>query len=106
MRNIPVAISLFVPLLIAALSIPPTFQRIPRNHFYGFRTRRIMASDAIWHRANRIGGIGLLIASVAWFVVALILPRVIGSPVSAFRDANLIGAAFILISCFASLALV
>ena len=52
-------------LLVAVLSVPLILQRVPRNAFYGFRTRKTLSSDAIWYPANVFAGQALALASVA-----------------------------------------
>src|SRR2546423_6630531 len=48
---------------IAIVSIPLILKLVPRNPFYGFRTRSTLASDEIWFRANYFAGWALLIAA-------------------------------------------
>ncbi len=50
----PWLISFLVPLSVIALAIPLMLEKIPRNHFYGIRTRRTLSSNEIWYYANRI----------------------------------------------------
>ncbi len=38
--------------------------KVPRNHWYGFRTPKTLSSDAIWYQANKIGGRYLVIAGL------------------------------------------
>ena len=49
--------------IIAVASIPLILRIVPPNRVYGFRTRRTLASRALWFRANRFAGCVLLIAS-------------------------------------------
>ncbi len=62
-------------LLVAVLSVPLILRRVPRNAFYGFRTRKTLSSDAVWYPANVFAGQALALASVAaaglvWLVPA------------------------------------
>ena len=62
-------------LLVAVLSVPLILQRVPRNAFFGFRTRKTLSSDAVWYPANVFAGQALALASVAaaglvWLVPA------------------------------------
>ena len=59
---------LLVPLVVLAVSIPLILGKVPRNHWYGFRTPRTLSSDAIWYPANRIGGQFFVIAAVIQLV--------------------------------------
>jgi len=47
---------LLAPLVIIAVSIPLILEKVPRNHWYGFRTPKTLSSDAVWYPANKIGG--------------------------------------------------
>jgi uncharacterized membrane protein len=47
---------LFLPLLVIAVSVPLILGKVPRNHWYGFRTPKTLSSDSVWYPANRIGG--------------------------------------------------
>jgi uncharacterized membrane protein len=55
---------LLVPLLVIAISIPLILGKVPRNHWYGFRTPKTLSSDAVWYPANRIGGKYLCVAGM------------------------------------------
>lgn len=62
-------------LLVAVLSVPLILRRVPRNAFYGLRTRKTLSSDAAWYPANVFAGQALALASVAaaglvWLVPA------------------------------------
>jgi uncharacterized membrane protein len=56
------------------LSIPLAIGLIPRNRLYGFRTKRTLADDALWYRANRFAGFGIMIASAIYYAVAVARP--------------------------------
>jgi uncharacterized membrane protein len=70
---------LIVPLMLVALSVPLIYQIVPRNRFYGFRTRYTMSSDQVWYRANKMCGIALLVAGILWLALALVLPNTVTS---------------------------
>ena len=59
--------------LILLLSIPLIIGIVPRNRFYGIRTRKTLSDDAIWYPANRFGGWALIIASCLYLRPAWIL---------------------------------
>ena len=65
-------------LLVAGLSVPLILRRVPRNVFYGFRTRKTLASDAVWYPANVFAGQALALASVAAAGLVWLLPE--GAP--------------------------
>ena len=61
-------------LIFFILSIPLALGMIPRNRLYGFRTRRTLADDATWFRVNRVAGVGIMIASAIYGLVASTRP--------------------------------
>ena len=61
-------------LLVAGLSVPLILRRVPRNAFYGFRTRKTLSSDAVWYPANVFAGQALALASVAAAGLVWLLP--------------------------------
>ena len=87
---------LFAPISIIALSIPLILEWIPRNWFYGLRTRRTLSSDQVWYPANRVGGIATAIAGGVWLGAALTLPT---------RYANPIGVLAVLVAATIAIAL-
>lgn len=72
MRDI--VLRFIVPLVMLALAIPLIRGKIPRNYFYGFRTRRTLSSDRVWYPANRASGIALAAAGLVWLAAALLVP--------------------------------
>jgi uncharacterized membrane protein len=67
-----------VDLLIALVSIPLIFRRIPRNAAYGVRTPATLSSDEIWYPANEYGGKALLLSSLLGVVGIVIVVNVDG----------------------------
>jgi len=57
-------------LIVSTVSIPLLFGLVPRNPFYGFRTRRTLHSDELWYPVNRVAGGMLLIAGLVQTSVA------------------------------------
>src|SRR3954462_7822100 len=55
-------------------SIPLALGMVPRNRFYGFRTRRTLTDDATWLRVNRFAGVAIMIASVIYFTITISKP--------------------------------
>ena len=53
------------------LSIPLILQKVRPNCYYGVRTRKTMTNDAVWYKANKFFGTGLLISSI--FSLAILL---------------------------------
>jgi hypothetical protein len=45
--------NLFVGLLCLGLSWPLYTGKVGRNHIYGFRTKKTLASDDVWYAVNR-----------------------------------------------------
>jgi len=67
---------LFGGVLFILLGLPLKYEKVPRNWFYGFRTRKTLSSDEIWYAVNRVSGIdmirtGLVVASGALVLLAL-----------------------------------
>lgn len=83
--------TLVVPAVLVVLSIPMILYKVPRNHWYGFRTPYTLSSDEVWYHANRISGLALLIAGLVWLALALVLPYVMGSPELARRLVTWLG---------------
>ncbi len=61
-------------LAFIALAIPLIAGWIPRNRLYGFRTEKTLSNDEIWYRANRVGGMTLVITSLLYLIVAVVAP--------------------------------
>lgn len=64
-EHLPIAL----PLITIATAIPLVFQKVPPNLFYGFRTPKTLATPDVWYRANFLGGVNLLVASVLCLLV-------------------------------------
>jgi hypothetical protein len=64
----------FPALLLSLASLPLVFGVIPRNRFYGFRTRTTLSDDGIWYRVNRLAGTAVLVSSCIYGAVALAMP--------------------------------
>ena len=57
--------------LMIALSLPLICSKVPRNRWYGFRTRKTLSSDERWYEANRFCGWALLAAGI-WSAIDLL----------------------------------
>ncbi len=86
--------------LFLILSVPIAFGWVPRNRWYGMRTRRTLANDLVWYASNRFCGIALIASSVVYLSVAAIVPY--RSPADDF-DIWLIHAATFVLTNAASL---
>src|SRR5947209_16045851 len=64
MRMVSTTHFLIATAVIAVAAVPLVLKLVPRNRFYGFRTRSTLANDEIWYRANRFAG-ALLLAACA-----------------------------------------
>jgi len=53
-----------VSLLLIGLSIPLALGKIARNQWYGFRTKKTLADDVVWYRANRTAAVNLISAGI------------------------------------------
>ncbi len=68
--SIVVSISLvFIGIVGVAVAIPMLLGKIPRNNFYGFRTKLTLSSDKIWYSTNRFSAIAL----IYWAVFNLLI---------------------------------
>lgn len=67
----PFVIPSFIFLLI---SIPLVLGWIPRNRFYGVRTRKTLADNGVWLAANRLGGWLIIACSLIYLAVAALVP--------------------------------
>lgn len=67
----------FIPAVIfAVLSVPLVLGLVPRNRFYGVRTRRTMSSPEVWLKANKVAGWAVLASSAIYLEVARAHPYV------------------------------
>ena len=64
-----------VPVLIMFVSLPLILKKIPKNAFYGFRTKKTMSgTDEYWYRANRSAGFAMFLAGVVSFLASMVIP--------------------------------
>jgi len=61
-------------LLFFIVSVPLLFRLIPRNRFYGIRTKKTLSEDRVWYAVNRLAAAGLMTGSVVYGLVALLVP--------------------------------
>ena len=64
-------------LVFVAIGVPLALERVPPNHWYGFRTAKTFSNQTIWYAANRVAGIDLIIAGVviALGMLAMFVPH-------------------------------
>ena len=60
--------------LFIILSLPLVFRLIPRNGWYGFRTKRTLEDDAAWYDVNNFLGRALIKSGLIYITVALLTP--------------------------------
>jgi uncharacterized membrane protein len=58
-------------LLLAVLSVPLIFRKIPPNYWYGFRVRATLENEEVWYPANECAGKWLLWVGIATVVAAV-----------------------------------
>ena len=93
-----------LPPVTLLLSIPLVLGWVKPNPWYGVRTRKTRSSPEIWYRANRIGGIYLVVATlIALLLWALLWPLDLGNALRVGLDLLLL-AACQLIACALMLA--
>jgi uncharacterized membrane protein len=54
------------------VGLPLARGRVPRNHWYGYRIRRTLASDAVWYPVNALTGRWLSIGGAIVLLGALV----------------------------------
>jgi uncharacterized membrane protein len=54
-----------------AISLPLIYGKVPRNRYYGFRTRKTLADDATWYAANAYFAKLLVAGSLVAAAIAL-----------------------------------
>jgi uncharacterized membrane protein len=67
-------------IFIAGLGVPLALGRVPRNRWYGYRTRRTLADDGTWYLVNRVSGKSLVVAGLVTAFMALVWARVLPAP--------------------------
>ena len=60
-------------LLLAVLSVPLIFRKIPPNYWYGFRVRATLENEEVWYPANAYAGKRLFWVGIGTVVSALVL---------------------------------
>ncbi|HEX7615961.1 MAG TPA: SdpI family protein [Thermoanaerobaculia bacterium] len=61
--------------LFVLVSLPLVFRKVPRNAFYGYRTRATLGDAFVWYEANAFFGRWFLVASVVTCIAAGFLYR-------------------------------
>jgi hypothetical protein len=61
-------------ILFLVFSLPLSFNVVPRNRFWGIRTKKTMETDKNWYEVNQTGGIGLSISGAFYLLVAYAYP--------------------------------
>jgi uncharacterized membrane protein len=65
----------FIPsIIILIVSIPLVMGWIPRNRFYGVRTRKTLSDERVWYAANRFGGWLFILSSLIYLWIAAFVP--------------------------------
>ena len=59
--------------LLTLIALPLIYRKIPRNHIYGFRVPKTLASDYVWYAANHYAGRCLFAAGRVIILGSLIL---------------------------------
>ena len=64
-------VNIGIAVLIALVSIPLIFRRVPMNPFYGIRFPESYKSDKSWYSINEFGGKALFVASLPILISGL-----------------------------------
>ncbi len=89
-----------IGVLLVALGLPLSRQRVRRNHWYGLRVPSTLADEEVWYAANAATGRELSMLGAAIIVVSLVLgPNLVASEdVSAAILGALAGAGAVCVS--------
>jgi len=71
MHNTPFRIPSIIILII---SVPLLAGWIPRNRFYGVRTRKTLSDERTWYSVNRFGGWLFILSSLVYLGIASFVP--------------------------------
>jgi uncharacterized membrane protein len=64
--------SFIAPSIVFILAaIPLIFKKVPPNSAYGFRVAKTLANPEIWYKANKFGGIGVLVSGLITLITCL-----------------------------------
>jgi len=99
-QTIADSIPFAIPILSIATAVPLVAQKVPRNWWYGFRTRKTLSDDGIWYRANYLGGLNLLYAGILTLLINSVLAMTLNH-----LAATLIGSAVVAIAMGTAMAI-
>jgi len=61
-------------IIILVISLPLVLGWIPRNRFYGVRTRKTLSDNRLWYTSNRFGGWLFIVSSLIYLGIATLVP--------------------------------
>ena len=61
-------------IIIMIISIPLVAGWIPKNRFYGVRTRKTLSDERTWYSVNRFGGWLFILSSLIYMGIATFVP--------------------------------
>jgi uncharacterized membrane protein len=61
-------------IIILIISVPLVLGLIPKNRFYGVRTRKTLSDERVWYAANRFGGWLFIISGLIYLGIAAVVP--------------------------------
>lgn len=61
-------------LLLFIVAVPLVLGLMPRNRFYGVRTRKSLSDERIWYPLNRLVAAVIMVGSGVYGMVAALLP--------------------------------
>ncbi|MGE5299493.1 MAG: SdpI family protein [Acidobacteriota bacterium] len=69
------SIPFLVPAVIFVLiSVPLVLGMVPRNRFYGIRTKKTLSDDRVWYAVNKLGGRLIIFSSLIYLAATSLLP--------------------------------
>jgi hypothetical protein len=61
-------------IIFLIISIPLVAGVIPRNRFYGMRTRKTLSDERVWRASNRFGGWLFIASSLIYLTITAFVP--------------------------------
>jgi uncharacterized membrane protein len=61
-------------IIFLIISIPLVAGKIPRNRFYGMRTRKTLSDERVWYAVNSFGGWLFIVSSLIYLGIAAFVP--------------------------------
>lgn len=60
--------------IFLVLSIPLVLGLVPKNRYYGIRTRKTFSDERVWKAVNRLGGWLIIVSSLIYLAISALVP--------------------------------